>query len=255
MDRAVARECRPGRPLCAAQRCSGNAASPSWRSPRSPRHRPEHHDLHHLQCAGLRRGPSRIPSVVTVQNTSSPTCGRAAAARRAAFRSMKSTISASTRERSPALPPSATGGGDQTLGDDDTPASWVSGNYFSLLGVEMALGRGFLPHEDDRRFAGRRGRAELRLLDARARPRSFDRRPHAGVRRPSVHGGGGDGGAFTGTSPDRVDVWLPMASTLLVRPDDRWTRRSISHVPAACGSPRGWRRAPTACAPRPSSAS
>ena len=29
---------------------------------------------------------------------------------------------------------------------------------------------------------------------------------------------------FTGTSPDRVDVWLPMASTTLLRPEDRWTR-------------------------------
>ena len=37
---------------------------------------------------------------------------------------------------------------------------------------------------------------------------------------------------FTGTSPDRVDVWLPMASTLLVRPDDRWTR-SV-YQPRAC---------------------
>jgi hypothetical protein len=29
---------------------------------------------------------------------------------------------------------------------------------------------------------------------------------------------------FTGTTPERVDDWLPMASTTLLRPDDRWTR-------------------------------
>jgi predicted permease len=124
------------------------------------------------------------------------------------------------------------GGGDQTLGDDDTPAEWVSGNYFSLLGVEMALGRGFLPQEDDAASPsavavlsfGYWSRALARDSSAIGRTLVFDDVPFTVV--------GVTAERFTGTSPDRVDVWLPMASTALVRPDDRWTR-SV-YEPRAC---------------------
>ena len=125
-----------------------------------------------------------------------------------------------------------TGGGDQALGDDDTPASWVSGNYFSLLVVEMALGRGFLPQEDDSASPsavavlsfGYWTRALARDPSAIGRTLVFDDVPFTVV--------GVTAERFTGTSPDRVDVWLPMASTLLVRPDDRWTRNV--YQPRAC---------------------
>ncbi len=125
-----------------------------------------------------------------------------------------------------------TGGGDSTLGDDDTPASWVSGNYFSLLGVEMALGRGFLPQEDDSASPsavavlsfGYWTRALARDPSAIGRTLVFDDVPFTVV--------GVTAERFTGTSPERVDVWLPMASTLLIRPDDRWTRNV--YQPRAC---------------------
>jgi predicted permease len=124
------------------------------------------------------------------------------------------------------------GGGDLTVGDDDTPASWVSGNYFSLLGVEMVLGRGFLPQEDDAASP-----SAVAVL-------SFGYWTRALARDPAVIGRtlvlddvpftvvGVTAERFTGTSPNRVDVWLPMASTRLVRPDDRWTR-SV-YQPRAC---------------------
>ena len=116
------------------------------------------------------------------------------------------------------------GGGDQTLGDDDTPASWVSGNYFSLLGVKMALGRGFVAGEDNAanpaavavlsdaywtRAHGRDGSIVGRTILLEAVPFTV-----VGITAPE----------FTGTTPDRIDIWLPMATTMLLRPDDRWTR-------------------------------
>ena len=125
------------------------------------------------------------------------------------------------------------GGGDTTLGDDDTPASWVSGNYFSLLGVEMALGRGFLPQED------------VAASPSAVAVLSFGYWTRALARDPAVIGRtlvlddvpftvvGVAAERFTGTSPNRVDMWLPMASTLLVRPDDRWTR-SVYQARACC---------------------
>ena len=124
-----------------------------------------------------------------------------------------------------------TGGGDQTLGHEDTPASWVSGNYFSLLGVEMALGRGFLPQEDARR-AVRGGRSELRLLDSRACPRSFGHRPHAGVRRRAVYGGGGDGGALHRHEPGTRRRVAAHGLDASHQARHRWTRNV--YQPRAC---------------------
>ena len=78
---------------------------------------------------------------------------------------------------------------------------------------------------------------------------------HAGVRRRAVHGGGGDGGALHRHEPGsrrRVaahGVDAPRRGQTIA---GRAT--STSRERAACGSRRGWRRGPIACAPRPSSA-
>ena len=116
------------------------------------------------------------------------------------------------------------GGGDQSLGDDDTPASWVSGNYFSLLGVKMAFGRGFVPEED------------VASSPAAVAVLSYGYWTRAHGSDPSIVGSivqleglpftvvGVTAPEFTGTSPDRIDVWVPMTTTTLLRPDDRWTR-------------------------------
>ena len=88
-----------------------------------------------------------------------PTSAPAVVARRAAsfdeaYRAHARTLTGLVTVRS--------GGGDQTLGDDDTPASWVSGHYF-LLGVKMAL-RGFAANEDAGDGARGGRRSQLRLL-------------------------------------------------------------------------------------------
>jgi predicted permease len=96
----------------------------------------------------------------------------------------------------------------------------------------MALGRGFLPQEDDAASP-----AAVAVL-------SFGYWTRALARDPSIIGRtlvlddvpftvvGVTAERFSGTSPNRVDVWMPMASTLLVRPDDRWTR--VVYKPRAC---------------------
>ena len=126
------------------------------------------------------------------------------------------------------------GGGDKTLGEDDAPVAWVSGNYFTVLGVEMAHGRGFQPHEDrlespvpvavlshgywQRRFAGNPATVgqEVRFEDL-----SFT---VVGIASP----------AFTGTTIERVDVWMPLATTPLLRPDDRWVRNVLQQPKNCC---------------------
>jgi predicted permease len=135
------------------------------------------------------------------------------------FRTSSRTLTGFTTMRS--------GGGDQTLGDDDTPASWVSGNYFSMLGVTMALGRGFAPNED----------IAAAPLAVAVLSHGYWTRAHGGD--PSVVGRtvplegipftviGVAAPEFTGTTPNRIDVWLPMATTALLRPDDRWTRNVL----------------------------
>ena len=116
------------------------------------------------------------------------------------------------------------GGGDQTLGQDDTPASWVSGNYFSLLGVKMALGRGFAPNEDVSAAPAAVAVLSYGYWTRAHGRRSVDCRPRGAARGIPFTVVGITAPEFTGTTPDRIDVWLPMASTTLLRPDDRWTR-------------------------------
>ena len=127
-----------------------------------------------------------------------------------------------------------TGGGNRVLGDDDARMGWVSGNYFAMLGVEMAYGRGFLPHEDRvdspvaaavlshgywrRRFGG-----NPTIVGQEVR---FEELPFTvvGVASPT----------FTGTTPERVDVWMPLATVPILRPDDRWVRNVLRQPKNCC---------------------
>ena len=130
------------------------------------------------------------------------------------------------------------------VGDADTPVHWVDGHYFSVLGVEMALGRPFdeadrietpqaaavLSHGYWRRqFGGDAGviGREIRLDDV---PFTI-----VGVAAPR----------FTGTLPERIDIWLPLSAAPLLRPQDRWVR-SVLLPPAACCTPLAARLAPGA---------
>jgi predicted permease len=135
------------------------------------------------------------------------------------------------------------GGGDKTIGDDDAAASWVSGNYFSLLGVEMAHGRGFLPDEDrvaspaavavlshsywQRRFGG-----DASIVGSRV---SLEDVPFTVV--------GVTARSFTGTLTEPVDLWMPLGSSALLRPDDRYVK-SVVLNPANCCSAVAARLAP-----------
>jgi predicted permease len=129
------------------------------------------------------------------------------------------------------------------VGDADTDASWVGGAYFTMLGVDMALGRGFVAGEDRvdsptavavishgfwrRQFGGDPAMAgrQIRLDDV----------PFTVV--------GVAGPGFLGTTTDRVDVWMPVASAPLLRPDDRWVR-AVGQQPRNCCTPAAARLAP-----------
>jgi predicted permease len=119
------------------------------------------------------------------------------------------------------------GGGDQTLGEDDTPASWVSATYFSVLGVQMAHGRGFAADEDVTAAP-----AAVAVLSYGYWNRAHGGDPAIVGRQIALEGVpftvvGIAGPDFTGTSPNRVDVWLPLASAQILRPHDRWTENVL----------------------------
>jgi predicted permease len=125
------------------------------------------------------------------------------------------------------------GGGDQTLGQSDVPASWVSGSYFDVLGIKMAHGRGFTAAEDRDEAS-----AAVAVLSHAYWRREFGADPSIVGRQvrfedvPFTIVGVTDAG-FTGTRPNRVDVWLPIASASLLRPTDRWVQ-NVARKPANC---------------------
>jgi predicted permease len=130
-----------------------------------------------------------------------------------------------------------------SVGDGEAAGYWVGGNYFSLLGVDMAAGRGFVAEEDRldapaavavishgywwRQFGGDPGVVGRQIR--------FDGVPVTvvGVTSPR----------FLGTTPERVDVWLPLASAPLLRPDDGWVK-AVATKPANCCTPVAARLAP-----------
>jgi predicted permease len=113
------------------------------------------------------------------------------------------------------------GGGDKTLGDDDVPASWVSGGYFSVLGVGMAAGRSFTPDEDRLESP-----AAVAVLSYGYWRRQFGGDPGVVGRTIPLEDVPftvvGIAPAQFATSADRVDIWMPIASASLLRPEDRW---------------------------------
>ena len=63
----------------------------------------------------------------------------------------------------------------------------VSANFFTVLGVEPALGRGFLPNEDTRAVAS--GDHQLQAVAARVRQRSECHRSRGAAEQRAVHSG------------------------------------------------------------------
>jgi macrolide transport system ATP-binding/permease protein len=129
------------------------------------------------------------------------------------------------------------------LDDRKLEMTYASGNYFRVLGVEMERGRGFLEEEDragapqavvvvsyliwQNQFGGDPG-----IVGRRIR---LDEIPFTVVGVASRD--------FIGTSPLRVDVWIPFAADLLLRPNDP---RAMSFLtsPGHCCSSMAARLAP-----------
>ncbi len=101
----------------------------------------------------------------------------------------------------------------------------VSGNFYRVLGVEMELGRGFLPEED--RLEAPRGVAVLSYHTWQARFGGDAAILGRGVRLDDVPFTivGVSASGFTGVSPEPVDFTVPMSSLQLLRPGDEATAR------------------------------
>jgi predicted permease len=116
----------------------------------------------------------------------------------------------------------------------DATVMWVSSNYFSLLGVEMTAGRGFADDED--RLASP---APVAVISHGLWQRGFGTDPSTLGRVIRLDGVpftvvGITSPRFLGTQPERVDIWMPIASAPLLRPQDRWVRSVAMHAPNCC---------------------
>lgn len=121
---------------------------------------------------------------------------------------------------------------------------WVSGNYFSVLGVQMARGRGFLPEEDS--VLSPQPVAVLSYLawqnmfggasDVVGRTVRFDDIPF------TIVGVGPEG--FTGTS-DTANFWAPFSAHLLLRPNETGYKAFLTRPEHCCVAMAG-RLAPDA---------
>jgi putative ABC transport system permease protein len=125
------------------------------------------------------------------------------------------------------------------LEDGKAACSWVTGSYFSVLGVGVQQGRGFLSEEDnpesplpvavvsdsfwqtrlgsDPRAVGR----QIRIEDV----------PFTIV--------GVTDGAFTGTSPEPIDIYVPMAAGQILQPRGAWVKEFLSSPNHCCSNLAG----------------
>ncbi len=115
------------------------------------------------------------------------------------------------------------------LNDSPAPVDFVSGNYFDVVGLPLALGRGFSAAEDNVNDPA----AVAVISDALWRSR-FGADPRvvgSVVRVDEVRFTvvGVTGTQFTGTRTERKDVWLPLASMLLLRPQRADVRAQLTN--------------------------
>ncbi len=117
--------------------------------------------------------------------------------------------------------------------------TWVTGNYFSVLGVEMARGRGFLPEED-------RAQAPeaVAVLNYGTWRNDFGGDPSIvgkTVRLDEVPFTivGVAPETFTGTSPLRVDFWAPLSARRVLRPHDAEVLPWLTSLDHCCSSMAG----------------
>ena len=116
--------------------------------------------------------------------------------------------------------------GNNVIGEDEARVAWVSGGYFEVLRVPLALGRPFTATDDvptapavavmsygywQRRFGG----------DAAVVGRTVE------IEAMPVTVLGVTSRTFTGTSPDRTDLWMPLSNAAVFRPTERWVRDEV----------------------------
>jgi predicted permease len=120
---------------------------------------------------------------------------------------------------------------------------FVSANYFSLLGVDMAIGRGFAPDEDSIDSPHAVAVLNYRTWQTRyaGDPGIVGRLIHVNDVPFTVIGVADED--FTGTSMEKRDLWVPFATLPLVRPHDEWPRQMLVS-PRHCCSDVAARLAP-----------
>lgn len=113
--------------------------------------------------------------------------------------------------------------GNNVIGDDSARVLWVSGDYFRILRAPFAMGRPFAA-DDDRPNA-----PIVAVISHGYWQRRFGGDP-AVIRRPTsiedipVSILGVADRDFTGTTIDRIDVWMPLSAAPTFRPNERWVR-------------------------------
>ena len=127
---------------------------------------------------------------------------------------------------------------DQPLG-----LSYVSGNYFATVGVEMQRGRGFLAQEDSSGAPQAVAVISHDLWESKfgADPRMVGRT----IRLDDVPFTvvGVTPADFTGTNPLRNDIWTPLPAKKLLRPNDPSVQGWLTSVDYCC-TPMAGRLAP-----------
>jgi len=128
---------------------------------------------------------------------------------------------------------------DQQTDGARTSCDFVSGNYFSVLGVEMALGRGFAEKEDDAANPN-----AVVVLSRRIWLNRYGGDPQIIGRRVLINDApftviGVASAEFTGTSPGPHDIWAPYASSPLATPNDPDAKGSVSNANWCCSDAAG----------------
>ena len=124
---------------------------------------------------------------------------------------------------------------------DDRPAAltYVSGNFFSVLGIQMERGRGFLADED------RTGAPQaVAVLAFAAWQNRFGGDPDIVGRRIRIDDVpfivvGVASRDFAGIPPLRNDVWVPVTARLLLRPNDPAVLHFLTSPNDCCSSVAG----------------
>jgi putative ABC transport system permease protein len=137
------------------------------------------------------------------------------------------------------------GGQNVKVEDGKAVCSWVSGSYFNVLGVGMQQGRGFRADEDviDKPqpvvvvsyvFWQNRMGAEPNVIGKQIR---IEDTPFTVV--------GVTGSDFTGTNPEVMDLYVPMAAAPILQPQASWMKTFL-HSPTYCCTNVAGRLAPGA---------